>query len=335
MKKTKITINEIADRAGVSIATVSRIINGKKNVKSETEQYVLSIIAQLEQEYGLDTKFTSNRGKPIILSIADFDAPILNDFSTGVQRVLTNREYHLVTIDYSKHRVDLLSEISFLSQNIPLSGIMMLNNYENASDIASLATRFPVVTAYTSSEHEKIASITIDDYGSGQTIANHLLSLGCQNIVILSINDTVAFSRLRKNGILNALAQAKIQVPDYNQIHLPSFNTDVAASMIRQRINSQGKPDAIIGVNDALAAIAMRESKHLGFRIPEDILVAGFDNAEIACLVEPNLTTIHSKAYDIGAQAANMLLDMLNNPNIPAQHITLHGELIVRESTLK
>lgn len=335
MEKKKLTINEIAEKAGVSIATVSRIINGKQNVKPETEQYVLEIISQLEKEYGLDNRLSSNRSNPIILLIAEFDSPVLNDFAAGLQKVASNNGYHVITIDYSKHRIDLLSEINYLAKNIPISGIIMLNNYESTSDIESLTTRFPVVTAYTASESDKISSITIDDKIAGQTVANHVLSLGCKDVVILAINDTFGFSRLRKAGIIDTLNQAGVYIPEYNQIYLPGFDFGVAASMIRQRIQDHGRPDAIIGINDALAAIAIRESKRLGFLVPEDIIVVGFDNAEIATLVEPNLTTINQKSYHIGTQAANMLLSILEQPEFPAQHITLRGELIVRESTLR
>lgn len=335
MRTKKITINEIAEKAGVSIATVSRIINGKQNVKPETESYVLEIIAQLEKEYGLDPKLSANRNNPIILLIAEFDSPILNDFAAGVQKVAAGNGYHIITIDYSKHRIDLLTEINFLAKHIPISGIIMMNNYENTSDIESLTNRFPVVTAYTASESDRISSITIDDFAAGQTVANHVLSLGCRNIVILAINDTFGFSRIRKKGIVETLERSGITLPDYNQIHLPGFDFGVAASMIQQRIKNQGCPDAIIGINDALAAISIREAKRAGYRIPEDIIVVGFDNAEISTLVEPNLTTINQKPYQIGIQTTNMLLGVLNNPLYPLQHIFLQGELIVRESTLR
>ncbi|MCI8993405.1 MAG: LacI family transcriptional regulator [Eubacterium sp.] len=334
MEKKKLTINEIAKKANVSIATVSRIINGKKNVKPDTEQNVMNVIAQLEKEYGLDNRFL-NRTNPFILVVAEFDSPVLNDFAAGVQKKIFNRGYHVITIDYSKYRVNLLSEINYLAKNIPISGIIMLNNYEPVSDIESFTNRFPVVTAYTDSSSSKISLITIDDYLAGQTVANHILSLGCENIVLLAINDTFSFSRLRQKGILGTITQAGITIPEYNLIHLPGFDFDIASSLLRQRFQENGKPDAVIGINDALAAIAIRESKRFGYRVPEDILIAGFDNAEISTLTTPNLTTINQKSYHIGMQAANMILNTLEHPKQPVQHIVLQGELIVRESTLR
>lgn len=335
MEKKKLTINEIAKKAGVSIATVSRIINGKKNVKPDTEQYVLDIIAQLEKEYGLDNRLSINRTNPFVLLVAEFDSPVLNNFAAGLQKAIVTKGYHVVTIDYSKHRVNLMNEINYVAKNIPIAGIIMLNNYEPTSDIESLTNRFPVVTAYTHSDSSKITSITTDDYAAGQTVANHMLSLGCRNIVLLAINDTFCFSRLRERGILDTMAQTGITTPEYNLIHLPGFDFDIASSMLRQRIQEHGKPDAIIGINDALAAIAINVSKQFGFQIPEDLLVAGFDNAEISTLVSPNLTTINQRSFQIGLQAANMILNVLEHPELPAQHIVLQGELIVRGSTLR
>ena len=338
MRKKKITINDIADRAGVSTATVSRILNKKDVVKPETERHVWEVISELEEEYGSDTAFSRKRNSPdhsTILLIAELDSPVLNNFAAGIQKVTLNRGYHIIILDYTKHRVDLLSEINCLAKNIPFSGIIMLNNYESTEDIDSLTNRFPVVTAYTASESTKYSSITTDDRAAGRTIANHLLSLGCKDIVFLALNDSFVFSRLRVQGVCEALKSSGIELPKDNLIYLPSLDFGVASSLISQRLSSGPKPDAIIGVNDALAAVCIREARHAGYNVPDDILIAGFDNAEISTLVVPNLTTIDQSSYNIGVQTANMLLQAIENPNHQIQHILLRGELLVRESSTK
>lgn len=335
MGKKKITINEIAERSGVSIATVSRILNQKNNVKPQTKQYVMDIIAQLEKEHGYEGHFSSPKNGSVILLVAEFNSPVLNDFAAGIQRAASSSGYHVITLDYSRYRIDLLSEINYLAQIISISGIIMLNNYEQASDIETLASHFPVVTAFTGSSSPKVGSIAIDNYLAGQTLANYVLSLNCKEIAVFAINDTFTFSKLRKNGIVDSLSQSGLNLPSYNLIELPGFDFGVATSMIRQRLQLHIKPDAIICINDALAAISIRELRKFGYQVPQDVIVTGFDNAEISTLVEPNLTTINQNPFQIGSQALNMLINMMENPDASAQHINLKGELIVRESTLR
>ncbi len=334
MNKKKLTINEIANQAGVSIATVSRVLNGKDSVKSETKEHVLQVIAQLERSHGVNILSSSNTNNPIVLLVAEYESPVLPNFSAGLQEVINEHGYHLVSIDYLKYRGNLSSEINFVAKNMPISAIIMLNNYEEESEVELIANRFPVLTAYANATSKKIASISIDDTLAGQTIANHLLSLGCKDIVLLTLNDSFNFSRLRVKGILETFQNEGIEIPDYNRITLTSLDFGIAASLISQRLQKYDKPDAIIAINDALAAIVIRESKRLGYQVPQDLLVTGFDNEDIATLIEPNLTTINQNSYYMGAQAAHILLDVMENPDKAMPHISLRGELIVRESTL-
>lgn len=335
MQRKKVTISRISEVSGLSTATISRALNGKGNVKPETEQYIMDVIAQLERENNIETPLISNRKNSIILLVAEFDSPVLNDFSSGLQKVAMNNGYHTIALDYTKHRVDLLKEINYLTKNIAISGIVMLNNYENNTELESLCSRFPIVNAFSTPDSSLMSSITIDDYQAGKTLANHILSIGCKKICLLCINDMFSFSKVRKMAIIDTFTNAGIELPQENIIELPGFDLDVAANMVHNLLVSSELPDAIIGINDALAATAMGEIKKLGYNIPNDIVVAGFDNASTSTLVEPNLTTINLRPYNLGTQAANILINELNHPNTPVQNIVLQGELIVRGSTLK
>ncbi len=329
--KNVITINEIAEASGVSTATVSRVINGKNNVNQDTRRYVQEIISKLEEDRGISVQFTKKKNAPIILLAIDFDSPILNDFSSGVQKVALYNDFRVVAVDYTKHRSDFINEVDFLSKSISLAGIVMMNSYESESAIQALRSRLPIVIAYRDNAYENVSSVSVDNDLSSQLIANHLLSQGCRNIVILSVPH--GFSRMRRDAVIRTFDQAGYTIPECNTIQLPSLDLETAASLLHQYLETHEAPDAVFAINDLLAAAAVREIRKTGLRVPQDVLVAGFDNSEISTLIEPNITTIDVRPYNVGALAANLLIETLRDPSRQTQNIVLQGDLIVRDST--
>lgn len=330
---SKITISEIADQSGVSPATVSRIVNGKDNVNEDTRRRVLNVIAELEKTRGISVSPGRKKKAPVILLVADFDSPVLNDFVSGLQKVALNNGYHVVALDYSKHRTDLLDEVSFLSRSISIAGLVMMNSYESTSTVESLWSRIPTIIAYTNVEVQNVSTIAIDNDACARTIANHLLSLGCRKPVLLGVDLNFAIERM--NAVKATFAEAGIEIPEEDTLLFPTLDLDAAASLLNQYLSTHKTPDAVFAINDLLASTAVSVLHKFDFRIPEDVMVAGFDNSTISTLIEPNLTTIDTRSYNVGTQAANLLLGSIRNPQLPPQHIAVQGNLIVRESTLR
>ncbi len=333
MKKKKITIHDIAAKSGVSIATVSRVINGKSNVIPETRKNVLNAIAQLEEEYGTKAKATAKMRTPVILLAIDFGSPLLNDFSNGLQEALSEKEYYVFAIDSSKRPSDFINEINYLSNFVSISGIVLTHYYGNTADLERLQERYPVVAAGSPCIIDNVPSVAIDNHQAGLTIANHLLSLDCHNVVVMY--EEHDFSIIRRDAVLETYENAGFPVPDQNIMQLPGLDFSVASSRLRRYLSSYPAPDAIIAINDALASLTIHEIRRCGLRVPDDIRVVGFDNSEMAVLTSPTLTTIDQHAHDLGMQAANIILDIIGNHLSAPQHIIVQGDLIVRESTLR
>jgi DNA-binding LacI/PurR family transcriptional regulator len=331
--KEKITITEIAEKSGVSIATVSRIINGKESVKEATKLSVLNTINQLEEEYGITSKLLNRPSNSIILLIAELGSPIIDTFSAGLENCALRRGFHVITMDYSRNRTNFLDEFNYYAKTMSIAGVIMLNYYEEIFVLDSIALRYPIVVAFNHIESNTISSISTNDYVSAKAAIEYLISIGKKKIAILGLDNSFPFSTLREKGALTALKNANLTTPNEWIMHVPDFDFDMVSNTLQLLFNSQQIPDAIFAINDSLAAVCIREAKRFGYNIPNDIAIIGFDNSSIATLVDPNITTINQPSYQIGVQGANLLIDKIQNPDLPSQSIVLKGEFIVRGST--
>ena len=137
----------------------------------------------------------------------------------------------------------------------------------------------------------------------------------------------------REKGFLSALRKAGLQANSNWILHITEIDFDIAVSVITSLLKGSDRPDAIYCVSDVYGAATIKAIQNYGLRVPEDIAVVGFDNISLSKMVVPALTTINQPKKQLGHQACEILINLIENPSTPPQHILLDTELIVRSST--
>ncbi len=342
-----ITLTDIAQRANVSTATVSRVLNNYPYVNDQTRE----IVWQIADELGYSRNNTSTDSRELhtvlLLRMGHF-APLqyseenigthhqefLRLVQDGIGKILPTYGYDMQVHDYHRFGRDFEAEISQLAHNPNLAGLILLSGRVQYDFLHRLhEINLPFVIAGICLSTLPYNSIMADYvYGIGQAI-NHLAASG-----------------RRKIGLVNSSSKTLTNPEKYKAFRLglalndltfhPNFVTEVdseipmEAGLIQTAKLLQQAPDldAIIYGDDYLAVGGMRALRRSGRRIPDDVAVIGFHDYEIARFIEPQLTTIHFSMRTMGAIAAKRLLMLIENPDAEPWHILMPTSLVLRES---
>ncbi|HWR61933.1 MAG TPA: LacI family DNA-binding transcriptional regulator [Clostridia bacterium] len=331
-----VTIKDIAKLSGVSTATVSKIINGKDNdIGKATIERVKRIIE--EQNYSPNTvarSMITKKTKTIGLVIPDVRNPFFTDLARGAEDVANERGYGLLFCNTDD---DLKKEIRYINNliekqvdGIALAGVAVRDQaLEEKIDI-----KVPIVSLDRNVYFKGIkGKIEVDNYSGAYDAVTHLIKLGHKNIMFLSGQLNIKLTRDRLEGYKRALADNNLE---YNE-KLTVFGT-YSSEFGYESMKNMTLDKAVTAIfcgNDLIAIGAMNALKGKNLRIPEDISIVGFDDIYIASLVTPALTTVRQPSYEIGYQAVETLIDIIECKKESSHKVEIKLELKVRESTCK
>ena len=328
-----VTISQIAKQANVSIATVSRIINKSGYVKPETTQKVLQAISH----FGLTPKDfhiaeTATNTCSILVCFPDFRNPFYTEVIDGIQAAAASRGFRTFFYEASDYK-NALNEYEVIMDQNHFSGLLLVHNIFDKEKLSRLRLKYPIVMC---SEHcylPNVSFVSIDDIYSSQIAINYLISTGRTKIALINSMLTNAYAKYREKGYLEAMAKAGLVPRNEWIMHVSSIDFDMAVSIISALLKKPDHPDAFYCVSDVYGAAAIKAIQNCNMQVPKDIAVIGFDNIDLSKMVVPSLTTISQPKRQIGHQSCELLLDLIENPSSPTQHILLNTELIVRDST--
>ncbi|GAB4402771.1 MAG: substrate-binding domain-containing protein [Anaerolineales bacterium] len=327
-----VSIKDIARAAGVSHSTVSRALADSPLVREETRER----IKQLAQEMGysphalarsLVTRRTQTVGV-VVTTIAD---PFVSEIVRGLEETGQNHGYTIILCNSNAEPRRELAAVKALREK-RVDGIIV-----TASRIGDLYLPLledfgvPIVLINNQQTGKYVYSIGTDDLRGGQIATEHLLSLGHTRIAYIASPNNVNSSQARMEGYRAALEAAGIAFD-------PALVADgdgrpAAAMRATEHLLSRGvRPTAIFCYNDMTAIGTMRALRKAGIRVPDDISVVGYDDIPIVEYLDPPLTTIRQRKYDMGCMAMDMLLRLLNGAT-DVQDVTIEPTLVVREST--
>ncbi len=328
------TLQDVADLAGVSTATVSKVLSNTPYVSDDTRLKVMAAVEQLGYRPNLAARALSS-GRTHIVAVAFpyvFDAifkdPLVMHILEGVESVCTDRQYNLLlsTPRLSEDGPD--THYQQLLQSGYVEGLITIDNVQMTSLAAVAHTwQIPaVVIGYHAAEYH----IRSDDRAGGEMLMQAVIEAGHREIGVLSVPDGMNIAIEARLDGLKAAANAH----GLNFDHLPRADSDFSiqggGDSTRQLIDQQPQLSAIICLNDRMAIGAMRELQQMGYRVPEDISVVGYDNISLAATSHPPLTTIDQQAVLQGRKAAELLFDVLTD-NSPSS-VVLTPQLIQRGS---
>ena len=329
-KFNNITIEEIAKYAGVSIATVSRVLNNKDKVKAATRKKVLDVIEQFG--YHLNISSNNKSCTNILMHVPRISNPFYISIIDGAQSAAARRGYNLLLSQ--SYRDDYrFSDFESIFKSQSVAGLILLHTISDPDFFEKLSYYCPVVQCCEYNESSDASYITIDDFSAAKTATNYLLSLGCEKIAMINGPLNYKFARQREAGYIDSLKNAGKEIVNNRILHLPDSNFDIALTSVTQLLNQEDRPDAFFAISDVLAAAVIKAAKRLGLNVPEDISIVGFDNTDISLMTEPSITTIGQPRFQMGFLACNLLIDKLCDPSLSNKHLVLDTEFIIRDST--
>lgn len=319
------TMKEVAKRAGVSVATVSRYINKSGYVSEKAGKNIQKVIEMLDYTPNeVARSLYQRKSKLIGVLLPDITNPFVTMLSKGIENHLNESEYGLILANVDKDAVKEEQYLTnFKSNNI--AGIISAIEHQTEIDKDLLH-----VSIDRPSETEK-HSVSGDDYRGGQLSAEEITKRTTKEIFIMNSTEHLEKSELRINGMLSVLKKTN---HSYYIYKVPTFKPEEAEGVIEHILKQHPNVDSIIAANDVQAMVLLKEANEQGLRVPEDIQIIGYDDITFARLTTPGLSTISQPIYEMGIIGAELLLRMIKGERISNNNIVLPVKFIDR-GTLK
>ena len=329
MASCKPSITEIARHAGVSPATVSRVMNHPELVSPRT---VAQIRATME-ELGYTPQVIKRPAarQLALINVPDFSNPFYDEVIKGIITSLDSHNINALINQDDLRNGWAMENFLSIARSVRACGIISCSHLQ-APQYAQLAAVMPVVQCCEYST-EEYSFVTIDDYRAAYTAMEHIFSQGRSRIAFVNGPANYKYALERRRAYETFMAANSLPIAPGWIVQLPDINYDMGCAAIRQLLTSSAPPDAIFAVSDLLAAAAVRVAKSLGIRVPQDLVVVGFDNIDISTICDPPLTTVSQPRMQLGYTAGEILCDQITAPQAQPQQIFLQTELIIRESS--
>ena len=333
-KNPKTTIADVARVAGVSVTTVSRVLNGEKYVREDKKKAVERAVAKLDYHPNLYARSLAGDRSYLIGLL--FDDP-RGDYLSGMQRGAMQRcreeGYHIVVELFDKHSP--LEKIEQFLNKLRLSGVLLTPPVcDNKILLAALAKkRIPTVRISPSEEFPGMASVKIDDYRAAHQMTEHLIGLGHKDIGFIIGDIEHADARARLRAFRDAMREAGLTVRE-DWIAQGTYQFQSGREAAQKILGQAHKPTAIFASNDDMAAAVIVVADEMGLEVPQDLSVAGFDDIPLASAVSPSLTTIRQPVEDMAMTAVGRLMEMLKGGDSDVDTpVVMPVEFIPRAST--
>lgn len=338
MKKQSVSIYDISKALQLSPATVSRVLNHPEQVQKETRDRVLSYIEEKgyqKRSYTSSHDAAASRPEPsfssaYLMSIPTASNPFYADIIEGAMTAAAQHSCR-VYVDYAI--INEKNVHSFLSRTAgqfrglislqPLSERLLHQIYKQIPMIqcSEAASRFP-----------DVSSITIDNVEAEKKAVEYLLSLGCRNFSFFTTITDYSFAKERLQGLILALEDWMLSLPADQIVHVSSMEYQSAYDAAIFHLKKT-RPDAIVCISDVFAAACINAARTLSIRVPEDLMVLGFDNTSVSITTSPSITTISQPRFQLGFQAFETLYSEIHGQNPKKTHTFLPTELLIRKST--
>lgn len=320
------TIRDVASEAGVSVATVSRVLNGKGYVNENTRKAVEAAIRKLAYKPNeVARSLYHHQSKLIGLVIPDITNPFFPEIARGVEDFFQEEGYHVMIGNSDESREKEVNYIEAFSQH-NVMGII-----STSSDDISQWAGLDIPVVLLDRIQDDFPSVCADQEAGGKLAAQILLERGSRNITLMRGPHHLRTAQERFLAALTELGRSSARF----QVLNTAFSYHHALETAKQLFDCYPDTDGIIAANDMVAAAVLREALARGKKIPDELQIIGFDDIPISQLVYPALSTIHQPAYEMGMEAAKLLLDCMHQQTNLKKKIKLPIAFKDRETTRK
>src|SRR5690625_1515942 len=332
-KVMNITIYDVAREANVSMATVSRVVNGNPNVKPATRKKVLNTIEQLGYRpnavaRGLASKKTTTVGA----IIPDISSIFFAELARGIEDIATMYKYNIILSNSDQNKDKELQLINTMLEK-QVDGILFMGGNITPEHVDQFSSSsVPVVLAATYDETNKIPSVNIDYEVAAYEATKFLIDQNSAQPAFLSGTEDTHINQLKYKGYLRALNESGVTIKE-DFIVNGDYSYQSGIEGIDQLLELDEKPAAIFVASDEMALGAIHGLQDKGYKITDDIEIFVFDNTRLATMVRPTLSTIVQPMYDIGAVAMRLLTKYMNKEEVTEKKVVLPHRVIERNST--
>ncbi|USK92437.1 LacI family DNA-binding transcriptional regulator [Rossellomorea marisflavi] len=327
----KTTIYDVAKEAGVSIATVSKVINNTGRISEKTRKKVTKIMGDLEyQPSSVAAALTGKRTFTIGVLVPDIANPFFAEIARALENNARKSGYTIIlcSTDYQKEREQDYFDLLMKKQ---VDGMIIATEPKELQKFKNLESRgIPYIMF--SFDHLELDShvVTTDDVKGGYLAGRYLLDHGHRHAAVITELQR-ASGKLRLEGFKRAFGAAGIELDPDSVINSKSTFED-AKKAARKILKKENRPSAVFASTDLIAAIFINEARKAGVSIPGDMSIIGFDNTIYAEIADPGLTTIAQPIPELASYAIEQLMKSIKDPDSPAHRITLAPHLVERDS---
>jgi LacI family transcriptional regulator len=313
----RVTIKEVAAQAGVSVATISRVLNGKGPVRETTSRRVMETCQALHfTPHGIARSLSLRRTHTVGLLLPDLHGEFFSEVIRGIDAEARRTGYHLLVSGFHSDRQEMVAVFRAVRGRV--DGLIVMSPDREAEMLSShLPGGFPLVLLNSMAGASR--AITVDNYGGAHAMMRHLRSIGHERIAFIKGPEQNADAAERLRGYRECVADP-IEIDG-------DFSEEAGYAAGAKLLSMRTRITAVFAANDAMAVGALGAFREAGVRVPEDIALTGFDDIPIARYVTPHLTTMRVDVAQLGRRAFDLLISEQKE-----QHEILPVALVIRES---
>ena len=325
-------IQEVAKKANVSVATISRVLNNSSHVKKETRESVMKAIRELNYSPNLSGRILRrNETKVVLVLLPTISNPFYSKAVKGIRHAADKMGY-LTMICNTESNINKELEYINLLKHKQADGAIIMSQESDIKNLEEIGASYPVIQCFEYHKTNSLSFVSIDNEKAAYEAVNYLIGIGHKRIGLIGCNTQYPSAQQREEGYKKALRDATVELdPDLIVRGDYGFKSGFNCT---GRILEQ-KPTAIFAISDMQAIGVIKALKGKGVRVPEDISVMGFDNISFSEIYDPGLTTVSQPTYDIGSKAMEILIDQIKGEIAAPRHTIMEHELVIRESTMK
>ena len=330
---TNVTIHDVAQRAGVSISTVSRVLNNKDDVAEETFRHVQQVIDELGYSSSLAAySMRSRKTNMVGLIVPDMEHSFMVQTIRGVSRRVKQFGYDLIVYTSGRDHADLSAMATWEQRQVALLNGSIADGTIVVTPFAqSFRTTHPLVAIDPHNNAADFPTVISTNRTGVMEAIDYLVKLGHKRIGFIGGRADLQSAGRRRQGYLDGLARAGIEPVPHLMLD-GDFTVDAGYRCARILLKLPDRPSAIMAANDDTAVGALQAAADAGIAVPEELSIIGFDNVPAAAVAKPALTTVDQSIELMGYTATKLLMDMLQGREITEQLVKIPTKLVIRDS---
>lgn len=327
------TMRDVAELAGVSIQTVSCVVNEKGNISPRTRKRVLKAIAELHyRPHHIARSMRTRQTGLLGLLVLDITNPVHSVIASAVESAANERGYKVVLNNVAMS-VERERQCLEASAEGLVDGLIIVNTVNREGTFAFLEeTNLPAVLIDCLTS-KAIPTVSVDNFQAAYIATQHAIALGHRRIAHLAGSTTQWIAQQRIQGYRQALADSRLSYERVLVAPIAGWDYRAGYQTMIQLLDERERPTAVFAASDEMAIGAYRALNEAGLRVPQDLSVIGFDDIVAASYAAPPLTTIHQPFHEMAVSAVMLLVDLIMGQAVDTIQRTLAPELVIREST--